>query len=426
MPVQLSRIDGAGGQSALPASPRLPVWVGLLLICMLAGTAATLLLWPKNTSTATPIFWICVLAHPFLVWCALFGIRRMMYERSLLHRQTEVEMQKSEREAAIHFASEPLAVVASSYCCAVANGTLASSILSGAAILKTQPVRQQATQLRHSALDLELGAREDLPAALRHADDSALRYHALFKKLIHPLRTVILELPAGTAFDVRLQLPAGEPQKVLLSLWKQAWDAAALPAVSVSLLAEDEGLMLVDQWLDAYGGPQLQKLSLVVATQLHAAPEEGSGEAGVALLLGWPLLARELGLPLEAMLHRPVDAHGIALQAAMSKALLWGKAMPADIAQLWQSAVSGDEKAELSRAAIDNGLAAAQRQGLSGLAEIDPVLGMLGVARPWLCTAIAIEHAISSKHTQLVCCRGTRLQMAIVQPLATDREMNIT
>lgn len=180
--------------------------------------------------------------------------------------------------------------------------------------------------------------------------------------------------------------------------------------------------MALDAWLDIKGGPALEKFTLFVSVQLHDRPSENSAEAAVALLLGWAPLAERRGLKPLAMLHRPVEADETALNVAIQKVLLWGKATAVQINDLWQVGLERKDKPALINSASDLSLGVLQADNFAGIHDIDLALGYPGVAAGWLATALAIEHALQTDGPQLISWRERSLRLAIAQPITPADE----
>lgn len=411
MPVDLPLIDSG---EARPSPPGAYVWLALFIVFMLVGVVTTLLTWPKGEPTSTPWFWSCLLLFPGLAWCAAFGARKLYHEREIDRIDAEEEMAQEDREEGIEFGSEPLAVLASAYRCAMGADYVASSMLRGDSELQAQPPRLGGAAIRHTAL-----------AYLNDAKLQA-RYNTLFVELMSSLSDVLEALPRDVRFDVCLQLPADGQQEDLLALWKACWQELAFRPAQVSLLSADQGVMVLDQWLDVYGGPELQKITLFVAAQLHENPPENSAEAGVALLLCWPLVAVQKKMQTLAMLHRPLETVSTNLNADLPTALLWGQVAPADVKDVWQTGLDRETKAVLIKAASGVKLSVANSESLSGFHDVDNALGNAGAAASWLATALAIEHTEEIQQPQLIACRENSLRLMVVQPISNDSETETT
>jgi len=100
-------------------APDPKVWVALLVAVMAASIAWTLLTWPEGKPTGTPWFWMRLLGYPALVWAAIFGFRVHFYEDEKHRLVAIAEVDKADREEAIAFGAEPLAVLGNAYLCAM-------------------------------------------------------------------------------------------------------------------------------------------------------------------------------------------------------------------------------------------------------------------------------------------------------------------
>ena len=139
---------------------------------------------------------------------------------------------------------------------------------------------------------------------------------------------------------------------------------------------------------------------------------------------GWgkdpiPLVKREgtdlWALTTRALLHRPVDASGPGMDTALSRVLLWGDATAAEISDLWQAGMAGQDKRALLQAASNTKLGVSQTAGLSGVHDVDLAIGHPGVCAGWLSIALGIEHAAQTGAPQLMAWHEGSLRFAVAR-----------
>ncbi|HEY1996366.1 hypothetical protein [Paraburkholderia sp.] len=408
MPVELPVLQF---RDAAPRPPRPFVWLALFVAFMLAGVVGTLLTWPNAEPSGSAWFWTRLLALPPLAWCMVFGLRLHYFDEENDRLRAEEETIEQDRTTALRFAREPLAVIGYAYICALGRANVAGEISLGQKkVLAASTPRAGGKAIRHSAIDVAV------------KDQQPERYRACFEDLIVHMSEVLTDLPRTVPLDVRIQLPTDVDHTQLLETWKACWQASELRSASASLLPSEPGLMALDAWLDIKGGPALEKFTLFVSVQLHDRPSENSAEAAVALLLGWAPLAERRGLKPLAMLHRPVEADETALNVAIQKVLLWGKATAVQINDLWQVGLERKDKPALINSASDLSLGVLQADNFAGIHDIDLALGYPGVAAGWLATALAIEHALQTDGPQLISWRERSLRLAIAQPITPADE----
>ncbi len=411
MPVELPVRDPG---KTPPSLPGVLVWLVLFIVFMLVGVGFALLTWTKGESTSTPWFWVNLLVYPALAWCGALGLRKLYYDQEMDRIDAEDETLQEDRQETIRFGREPLAVIASAYRCALDSGNGASAIVLGHTALKTQKTRFHNLPVRHTALVLPTD------------DPEQSRYSLLFMELIGSLHDVLAALPRDVPFNIRLQLPPDSQHDELMSLWEDCWREFKLRPVRPTLLPVEQGLIALDDWLDLYGGPELQKFTLFVAVQLHDTSPADSAEAGVALLLCWPLVAVRKKLTPMAMMHRPLETATVALNEDILTALLWGGAVPDEIFHVWQTGLDTEDKAALNRASLVLKLGVVSSEGLSGLHDVDNAVGYAGAAASWLAAALAIENAQQHQQPQMIVCREGALRLAIVQPIANENKVEAT
>lgn len=398
MPAELPELEPP---EVAPNPPRAIVWLGLFVVVMLAGVIIGLLTWPKIEPTDTVWFWVRLLMLPALAWSVMFGLRRHYYDEETDRLQAEREVREEDRNKALLFASEPLAVLGCAYVAAPGSADVASRIAKGERSLNAGTSLAGIDAVRHTALKL----KED--------DEVPGRYRDCFNSLLERIAGAVAAVPDRMPFSVRLHLPADVDQVGLLNMWQSCWAGKHLRPVKAKALAVDQGLMALDEWLDIRGGPSLERATLFVSVQLHDNPPQMSAEAAVGVLLAWAPLAERCELKTQAMLHRPLELRTTGLDAALSKVLLWGKTTPAEVSDLWQAGLSGTDKGALLQAASDTKLGVAQTARFSGVHDIDLAIGHSGVCAGWLAVALGIEHAVQSGAPQLMAWREGSLRLAV-------------
>lgn len=384
-----------------PVAPKTMVWLTVFVIIMLAGVASTLLTWPKNEPSGTTWFWIRALFFPVLAWCIAFGLRLHYYNEEADRLQAEDETLATDREEAIRFAGEPLAVLGYTYLSAL--GSVA--VVQGQTALRAQKTDAGEDAIRHTVLTL-VGDEE-----------SVGRYRCCFMELLGPLAESINALPPRVPFEVRLQLPVNTDQAALLATWQACWQECEFRPAEALPCSAAQGLMMLDEWLDIGGGPGLEKFILLVSVQLYDKPPPNSAEAAVALLLGWAPLAERCGMAPFALMHRPVAVDPAALSDGVSLSLLWGKTKASQIDDLWEAGLEGPDKSALVRVVSDLSFGIAQTDELSGIHDIDVAIGNPGTTAGWLAMALAVEHAAKIGKPQWIASRKNTLWLAIAQPV---------
>lgn len=400
MPVELPDLDPP---SAPPRSPRAIVWTVLFVFVMLAGVLVALLTRSKDEATDTAWFWVRLLAFPALTWCVMFGLRRHYYDEQMQRLQAERGVRAEDREKALQFAREPLAVLGYTYLTALGSTDAAVKLARGEHALSAQTSGAGIDAIRHTAL--RLNEDKEMPA----------RYRACFNALLEQISDAVMTVPAKVPLGIRLLAPVDVDQDDLLETWESCWSAKNLRSAKTKQLSVDQGVMALDEWLDIRGGPALERATLFVSAQLYDHPPQSSAEAAVGVLLAWAPLAERHGLTTRALLHRPVDASGPGMDTALSRVLLWGDATAAEISDLWQAGMAGQDKRALLQAASNTKLGVSQTAGLSGVHDVDLAIGHSGVCAGWLSIALGIEHAAQTGAPQLMAWHDGALRFAVAR-----------
>jgi hypothetical protein len=391
-----------------PKPPRAIVWLALFVVCMLTSVVGTLVTWPDAKPTGSAWFWVQLLVVPALAWSLAFGLRLHYYQEEVDRLAAEDDALTEDREIALQFASEPLAVVGCAYLCSLGKSNAADTIAQGTTKVGALTPHSGGKAIRHTALILSEDAGE--PG----------RYRACFMQLLDLIAEKLAAIPLTAPLGVCLHLPSDTAQSQLLKTWNTCWQERALRPAQASLLPAGQGLMVLDRWLDIQGGPTLEKFTLFVSAQLHDTPPPDSAEAAVALLLGWAPLAERRGVKTLAMLHRPVEAVPEILNEAIPTTLLWGRTTALQVDDLWQAGLEKSDKPALVQSASDLTLGVSKTDKLAGIHDADTAIGHPGVAAGWLAVALAIEHAVNGGKPQLTAWREGSLRLAVVQPAVQD------
>ncbi|WP_230963394.1 hypothetical protein [Burkholderia stagnalis] len=320
----------------------------------------------------------------------MFGLRLHYYDEQMQRRQAVRDVRAVDRERKLRFASEPLAVLACTYLTAPGSTEVASKIAGGELALSARTSAAGIDAIRHTAL--ELNESKEVPG----------RYRACFNALLEQISGAVMAVPARVPFSVQLLLPADADHGNLLDTWHACWVAKNLRPAPAKRFSVEQGVMIVDEWLDIRGGPALECAMLFVSVQLHDDPPQSSAEAAVGMLLAWAPLAERYGLTTRALLHRPVEIGASGLAAALSKVLQWGETSAVEINHLWQAGLPNQDKRALLQAASDTKLGVSQTTGLSGVYDIDQAIGHPGVCAGWLDIALGIEHVVRTGAPQLM------------------------
>lgn len=400
MPVALPELEPAGDA---PKPPRPIVWLGVFVIVMLAGVVVALFTWPDDEPPHTAWFWIRLLVLPALTGCALVGLGLHYYDEELDRRQAQREVRVEDREKALRFASEPLAVLDYAYLTGPGSADIAARIASGELVLSAETSAAGIDAVRQTALQLKEGA------------ELSERYRACFSALLEQISASVVAIPSKVPLNVLVHLPVDMDRESLLDLWQSCWRAMNLRPVKATLLAAAPGVMIVDEWLDIRGGPCLEKVALIVSVQLHDAPPQSSAEAAVGVLLAWAPLAERCGLRTQALLHRPVEVGADGWVSAVSKALLWGKTSVNEVCDVWQAGLSRSDKGALLQTASDAGLGVSQIEGFAGVHDVDFAIGHPGVSAGWLAMALGVEHGVETGSPQLIAWREEAQRLAVIR-----------
>lgn len=393
-----------------PKRPNPAVWAVLLVVAIAIGIALTLTLWPKDRSPQCWQFYTWMIGVPSICWVVVLAARIHLYETALL----QVQSHNAERTRTVDhntaYARRPLlllshalitpmperaAATAQSASEGEADGndngheekkqlSLSARVVAGEKSLESKQVRETKEVRVHSNFP-----RDDYPSA-------ADILEAMFPRLITDIKPAIDRIPLGAPFEIWLDVLDAVAANAALEVWRRAnWQVMG-SMKEPRVLGPGDGVMSLDTWLDDDSHARF-KFVLLVSAQIREDVPANSGEAAVAMLLGWPELSDSLKFEPLARVHRPVTRSSDHECSVLATALDWSAARPDEIGRTWESGlpeVQRQSAADSTRFASDN--------DASKVTSIDQALGHTGAASGWLAIALAAEHAVETKRAQLI------------------------
>ncbi|KFE52069.1 hypothetical protein [Pseudomonas syringae] len=387
MAVQLDQLPPVAMR---PARPRLWLWLALLLLFLLAGTATTLMFGGQALQQQSQYFWVLALGVPLLGWGALVFVRGLLFFGQ--HRAADGwdEAREADWLQRIRVGRRSQQVLSASLYTALRkpddlNGSAQlDALLCGTTAFKAQPSREGAVAVRHSRLASD-------------ADEAEAVLLEALTRVLADLASSLKQVPENNPLALLLEVDCGTPADLWQRAWQQAWAASGIRQTAIAI--EGSGLAVVDQWLDQRISDQA--LLLVVALQIEPSPLDGTGEAAVGLLFGNRLTQRNLA-PI-AYLHRPEQERELsneALLCAVRQSLDWVPVSAQLIEQTWRVGVGTQREAAINTVLNEVGLPAKSDQGLC---HLDALLGQPGRASPWLAIAAATQTIERGAGPQFIC-----------------------
>lgn len=386
------RLDTVPARARRPARPRVWLWLGLLLLCLLFGIGGSFLFTDESLDQQPVDFWSLALGLPLLGWCVLGFARVLLHigkqaaadgwddarEKDLTRR-----LRKGRRSQQILGVSCYTALRDPS---AGPVGQL-DALLNGNAALKAQPFRIDGAPLSHSRLDEDLG--EDLEAV----------FLSVLTRSLADLAPVLSQLPDDKPIALLLDVDCRLPEDQWLPAWRNAWRESGIRQSVVPV--EGRGLAAVDRWLDQRIDDQA--LLMVLAVQLAPDQPEGTAEVAVGLLFGNRLTQSALS-PI-AYLHRPEQQRQLSeagLLGSARQALDWAPLLGQSIEKVWRAGVGAPSPVESVLRDVLMPVKPPQN-----FCNLDALLGHAGKASPWLAIAAAAQTIERGAGPQFIFSGGT-------------------
>ncbi|WP_322022512.1 hypothetical protein [Burkholderia sp. BCC1977] len=381
-------------------SPSRLLWTIVFFVVVLAGVFAVLLLWPKDTPTQSFWFWTCVTVYPVGVAAFVVLRRYSVFEGRRLDAIAWNEAREKYVNDLFEEASRPLVLVAAAYRFASdAKDDAFDKLLGGSIKLEPRAAPNPDTPPVNARWFDQPDVDED---GGRFKSDDERWHHVrewVFGALIDDVAEAVRTLPPDLKLAIQLVLPGVAKPDGALDAWDRQWAKSGLRPLKAETLPEPPDLMVLDAWLDRINQKRDQEARLFVFVRLNhvlqALPPDGSAEAGVGLLVVPEPVRRRFNIEPMARMHRPNGTDACPVDAALSRALRWGRVKPADVGRIWQSALDSAEANETIAASVKAGIAAKS-------ANIDYMVGHVGEVASWLGVACAAKAVARDGEPQLV------------------------
>ncbi|MFL9998645.1 hypothetical protein PQR34_45755 [Paraburkholderia sediminicola] len=328
MPVELSAIPARRKVHVQPPS-RLAWGIGFV-VWIAVWVAATLWLWPVGESTHSWHFWAILCELPVVLFAIAYCIPLIWYQferNSVVCHNVAVNYVN---RTTVAYGQEPLLVIGSTYCTALGVSDVARKVIAGRTLLGARAGEGKNGEAvrctRLPAVQMQ-GEGPEGSGSAQQAPSVFDRYVAAIDGLLTAIAPVAAHLTDRVPLRLRVCVPddidakslTGRAEKRARELGVVADDAASVPV--------QEGLMLLDTWLDQPPGRQSDCYTLVLALQLYEIPPENGGETAVGLLIGGPALTESGAASPIAKLHRPVSGAADSASDVLANAIRWGAAI---------------------------------------------------------------------------------------------------
>lgn len=407
-----------------PFKPAWLLWAVLFAVIVGGGAFCVARFWPATDPANTLWFWTCVAAYPFLAWLTPFffylGVLQVPRRRAMdFNRARDKCLDDVRRKAGV-----PLHVLGSAFIfSAQESNNTADAVVQKRLILESRE-RFTDDSEKIAARWIEPDGYAWQPGNKsvdeeRHRE--VLTY--VFDVLLRQIAPVVRALPERTKVVVRLGVASMLFVPEITTLWRDSWAAIQLdatPGMVIETTAPE--LIVADVWIDGKEVAVADAVTVLCVVQLNALlnarPDTGSAEAGVILVLAPAALVMRKRLASQALLFRPERCDEKRVGQGLLQALLWGRVQGPALTDQW---MTGGAEASLNRelaGQLDRqGVGVMKTPDLGGQHDFDLRVGAAGVAAPWLCTALAVEHARISQRVQLVSvAHADLLTVAVIAP----------
>lgn len=400
----------------LPARPSRLLWAVVFFVCVFAGMAFMLLIWPKRLATGTPLFWVWVVVIPAVAAVSVVLVRFAIHAtpgRSA--RSWNVEQRKI-TTSAYRRESVAVALLAGARRISMkAEQNALSKIVSRDLKLLAQTTPDNATVVMARWFDAPA-----LPAGTPPTRYDAERQDALleplFASLLADTAGQIKALPENLPLVIKVHVTAPSARVDVRESFIRTWKQHGLRETSVDIDSEAPDLMALDAWLDETGQAR-EHATLLVVIKLNDLvsrhPPKKSTEGAVALLMAPDEVAQRMKLRPLARIYRPRQGVLAGLAQTLNLAMKWGNATTDEIHQVWHCGFDESGQKTLMNTLRENGIDLKE-----GEHALDLAVGDSGSLSPWLALACAYEHAVGYGGAQLIARYGdSHAVLGIVRPV---------
>jgi hypothetical protein len=378
------------GQEPSPPSP----WfiVALCVVCLVVGTALTLLLWPTARGTAGNFrFWTCLAGLPAVVAVILVAALFHLYGMQKLYRDCWDDCCKALDRAWRAWARRHVALTAFS------TLTPESDLAERIAGLAGEAPKNKTKVLTLEGFD---------------SDFRANRIESVLNHLIERLKPALDELRAEQTVRALVLTGSQAEGEAIRTMTEGLWRRLDIrPHIEVTPIAELRWTTIED-----YAVRERTPL-LILCAQLHDAGAhlQQFTEAATGLLLEHAVRRTRDGLP-AVRIFRSIPT---AIESFKADLAQLGEMGPVELAKLrigWSCGLGKAERYALEEALVSGRIVL--KGGSKGITQLDDCIGPTGPINPWLSLGLAAELVQYGQGAQLLAVQdGNRVRMAVADAL---------
>lgn len=400
----LNALDELPRKVPLPEPPRKRRWLMIVLLCSLLGSSLTVLFWPGHLQRWSMWYWCSVVVLPVMGGLLAFALRGLMYERQRDYAQSWNQQSLDHRRRLIQQGQRAVGLLASAYCTPAGSKHLACALRRGSVSLQPVYLSDLKSALRFSYLS---------PVAQEYTvREYQQRLHHFLCQVLSALHQPIKQVTRHGRLRVRIKHNSVLSDDELLAAWRACVVHDPL-LEEVHFVAQDDGLLWLDEWLDTpgIGGPVL---SLEIHLFMH--PVEKQAESVSATLLALPEFCHKHALEPQAWVHRPVViSQGV---SSLSDVMRWGRMEDASEKYFtWQLQLCPDHLCSMSLELAKAGRPIDREQCM----QLDDVFGRPAEAVGNIGIIVASEQAAIDAQAQLVVMQDKTVHGVVVRPASLKR-----
>jgi hypothetical protein len=366
--------------------------------------AVTLWLWPDGESTHVWHFWAILCELPVVLFAVVYCIPLIWYQferNSVVCHNVAIEYVN---RTTVAYGREPLYVLDSSYCTALGVSDVARKVIAGRTWLGAR-----AGEGKHGeAVRCTRLPTIQTPDEGAEGSGASQQAPSVFDRYVAAIDGLLIAIaPAAACLTDRIPLrlsvcvPDDIEVKSLTGHAEQRASELGVVVDDAAAVSVQEGVMLLDAWLDQPPGRQSDCYTLVLAVQLYEVPPENSGEAAVGLLIGGPALTMSGVVQPIAKLHRPVSGAADSASDVLADAIRWGGGDISHVERAWLSGLARELHPVFEVAQETPGSGRPQDNDQAIPSDIDAAMGTAGVASAWLAIALATENQVKTGRQQV-------------------------
>ncbi|MCR0998772.1 hypothetical protein [Serratia rubidaea] len=392
MPIELNKIPE---KRSLPEPPNKLRWALIVILITLIAGGCSLYFWPKEVSTHSSWFWFSTLVAPFLTGSVCYAARLRYYENKRDAIIWWNQLHQERYDELVLYGQRAAGILGKAYMTPGICNKLAAALIQGNCMLQSH----FSSRLQKTVISAQLAPPLN-EVTQRGYQQRVAHFLSDVIKMLQPELSALTE-----PVSVRLRHDGTLDNVQMLAVWQRIFPAE-YSGGEIDVIAEDDGLIWLDSWLDR----SKAELLLSVEINLFLDARERQAESVSAILLASPEWLATHNEELIARVHRPVMPR--AESTWLEDTVRWGKLAAGESFTLWRAQLNGGVLCGI----LQDMERAGYLPGIRNDYRLDELFGKPGTAVGNIVLLCAAEHAQTTGEAQWAIAQEISPHQVIVRP----------